>query len=58
MKGREACASNRLTANRTYLYAPVPGYAAGLVLAVVATLAAAKQGAEVQAIFDKAVAEE
>jgi sodium/proline symporter len=40
----------------TYLYEIVPGFAAGLVLAVVATLATPAPGAEVKAIFEKAVA--
>ena len=40
----------------TYLYEIVPGFAAGLILAVVATLATPAPGAEVKAIFEKAVA--
>lgn len=40
----------------TYLYEIVPGFAAGLVLAIVATLATPAPGAEVKAIFEKAVA--
>jgi len=42
----------------TYLYEIVPGFAAGLVLAVAATLLTKKPGAEVQAIFEKALAKE
>ena len=38
----------------TYLYEIVPGFAAGLVLAVIATLATPKPGREVAAIFDAA----
>ena len=40
----------------TYLYEIVPGFAAGFVFAVVATLVTKKPGAEVDAIFDKATA--
>ncbi len=40
----------------TYLYEIVPGFAAGFVFAVLATLLTKKPGAEVDAIFDKATA--
>ena len=39
----------------TYLYEIVPGFAAGLVAAVAATLLTPKPGAEVDAIFEKAI---
>ena len=41
-----------------YLYEIVPGFAAGFVFAVVATLVTKKPGAEVDAIFDKATAKD
>ena len=41
----------------TYLYEIVPGFLAGLVIAVVVTLATKKPGAEVEAICRKALAE-
>ena len=40
----------------TYLYEIVPGFIAGFAIAVIATLATKKPGAEVDAIFDKATA--
>ena len=42
----------------TYLYEIVPGFVAGFVFAVVATLLTRKPGAEVDAIFDKATAKD
>ena len=42
----------------TYLYEIVPGFAAGLVLAVAATLLTPAPGAEIKAIFEKAVAKD
>ncbi len=41
-----------------YLYEIVPGFAAGFVFAVLATLLTKKPGAEVDAIFDKATAKD
>ena len=38
----------------TYLYEIVPGFVAGFVIAIIATLATKKPGAEVDAIFEKA----
>ena len=40
----------------TYLYEIVPGFIAGFVIAVIATLVTKKPGAEVNAIFDQATA--
>ena len=40
----------------TYLYEIVPGFIAGFAIAVIATLATKKPGAEVDAIFEKATA--